>query len=120
MGRQAIEKAIESLHERKSDPFELLSVSVVSPINSTLTNFADHCKQFSHDATNRYLGGEKITPRLVWDNVQGQSVPMPRGFISFDDTVPDTNYPLAIELVRSQYSGNTKAVIKGISVVSCV
>jgi hypothetical protein len=51
---------------------------LVSPINSTLTNFADHCKQFSHDAINRYLGGEKVTPRLVWDNVQGQIVPTPR------------------------------------------
>ena len=80
MGRQAVEKAIESLHERKSDSFELLSVSA-GQINYTLTNFADHCKQFSHDAINRYLGGEKITPRLVWDNVQGQIVATPRGFI---------------------------------------
>jgi hypothetical protein len=29
MGRQAVEKAIESLHERKSDSFELLSVKAV-------------------------------------------------------------------------------------------
>ena len=93
---------------------------LVSPINYTLTNFADHCKQFSHDAINRYLGGEKVTPRLVWDNVQGQIVPTPRGFIIFDDTVLDKNYSFAIELVRSQYSGNAKAVIKGIGVVSCV
>jgi hypothetical protein len=93
---------------------------LVSQINSTLTNFADHCKQFSHDAINRYLGGEKITPRLVWDNVQGQIVPTPRGFIIFDDTVLDKNYWFAIELVRSQYSGNAKAVIKGIGVVTCV
>jgi hypothetical protein len=93
---------------------------LVSQINYTLTNFADHCKQFSHDAINRYLGGEKVTPRRVWDNVQGQIVPTPRGFIIFDDTVLDKNYSFAIELVRSQYSGNAKAVIKGIGVVSCV
>lgn len=93
---------------------------LVSPINYTLTNFADHCKQFSHDAINRYLGGEKITPWLVWGNVQGQIVPTPRGFIIFDDTVLDKNYSFAIELVRSQYSGNAKAVIKGIGVVTCV
>jgi DDE family transposase len=93
---------------------------LVSQINYTLTNFADHCKQFSHDTINRYLGGEKITPRLVWDNVQGQIVPTPRGFIIFDDTVLDKNYSFAIELVRSQYSGNAKAVIKGIGVVTCV
>jgi len=27
---------------------------LVSQINSTLTNFAAHCEQFSHDAINRY------------------------------------------------------------------
>jgi hypothetical protein len=52
--------------------------------------------------------------------VQGQIVPTPRGFISFDDTVLDKNYSFAIELVRWQYSGNAKAVIKGIGVVPCV
>jgi hypothetical protein len=45
---------------------------LVSRINYTLTNFADHCERFSHDAVNRYLRGERITPRLVWDNVRSQ------------------------------------------------
>lgn len=93
---------------------------LVSQINYTLTNFADHCEQFSHDAINRYLGGERITPRLIWENVRGQIVPTPRGYVLFDDTVLDKNYSFAIELVRTQYSGNAKAVIKGIGVVTCV
>lgn len=93
---------------------------LVSQINYTLTNFADHCEQFSHDAINRYLGGERITPRLVWENVRGQVVPTPRGYVLFDDTVLDKNTSFAIELVRRQYSGNAKAVIKGIGVVTCV
>ncbi|WNZ43982.1 hypothetical protein Q2T42_19300 [Leptolyngbya boryana CZ1] len=38
---------------------------LVSQINYTLTNFADHSERFSHDQINRYLSGEKITPRLV-------------------------------------------------------
>ena len=42
---------------------------LVSQINHTLTNFADHCEPFSHDAINRYLRGERITPRLVWDGI---------------------------------------------------
>jgi hypothetical protein len=42
---------------------------LVSQINYTLTNFADHCTQFSHDAINRSLRGEKVTPRLVWEVV---------------------------------------------------
>jgi hypothetical protein len=93
---------------------------LVSQINYTLTNFADHCEQFSHDAINRYLGGERITPRLVWENVRGQVVPTPRGYVLFDDTVLDKNTSFAIELVRRQYSGHAKAVIKGIGVMTCV
>lgn len=38
----------------------------------------------------------------------------------FDDTVLDKNFSFAIDLVRRQYSGNAKAVIKGIGVVTCV
>jgi hypothetical protein len=63
-----------------------------------LTNFADHCKQFSHEAINRYLGSEKVTPRLVWDNVVGTNrADAARGFILFDDTVLDKNYSFAID-----------------------
>jgi len=93
---------------------------LVSQINYTLTNFAEHCERFSHDAINRYLRGERITPRLVWENVRGQVVPTPQGYVVFDDTVLDKNASFAIELVRRQYSGNAKAVIKGIGVVTCV
>ena len=93
---------------------------LVSQINYTLTNFADHCEQFSHDAINRYLCGERITPRLVWENVRGQVVPTPQSYVLFDDMVLDKNFSFAIELVRRQYSGNAKAVIKGIGVVTCV
>jgi len=93
---------------------------LVSQINYTLTNFADHCEKFSHDAINRYLRGERITPRLVWENVHGQVVLTPHGYVVFDDTVLDKNSSFAIALVRSQYSGNAKAVIKGIGVGTCV
>ena len=93
---------------------------LVSQINYPLTNFADHCKQLSHDAINRYRRGDRITPRLVWENVRGQVVPSPHGSVLFDDTVLDKHASFAMELVRSQYSGNAKAVIKGIGVVTCV
>lgn len=93
---------------------------LVSQINYTLTNFADHCERFSHDAINRYLRGERITPRLLWDSVRGQVVATAHGYVVFDDTVLDKNYSHQIELVRRQYSGNAKAVIKGIGVVTCV
>ncbi|MEO1211848.1 MAG: transposase [Cyanobacteria bacterium J06638_20] len=93
---------------------------LVSQINYTLTNYADHCERFSHDQINRYLAREKITPRLVWQNVAEQVVVTPRGYLVFDDTVLDKQHSFAIELVRRQYSGNAHGVIKGIGVVTCV
>jgi hypothetical protein len=93
---------------------------LVSQINYTLTNFAEHSEKFSHDALNRYLAGEKLSPKLTWENVQNQVVESPNGFVIFDDTVADKNFSHAIELVRRQYSGNAHAVIKGIGIVTCV
>jgi hypothetical protein len=93
---------------------------LVSQINYTLTNFADHNEKFSHDTINRYLRAERITPRLVWENVHHQVVATAQGYVVFDDTVLDKRYSDRIELVRRQYSGNAKAVIKGIGVVTCV
>ena len=31
-----------------------------SPLNDTLTHFADHSEGFSHDMINRYLAGDRI------------------------------------------------------------
>jgi len=93
---------------------------LVSQINYTLTNYAEHTEKFSHDMANRYLSGDEIRPRLVWENVQSQVVQTPYGFLVFDDTVIDKNYSHEIELVRRQYSGNVHGVIKGIGVVTCV
>ena len=93
---------------------------LVTQINYTLTNFADHSSQFSHDQINRFLKGEKIRPRLIWDNVKSQLVTTESGYVIFDDTVLDKNYSFNIELVRKQYSGNAKKVIKGIGVVTCI
>ncbi len=91
-----------------------------SQINYTLTNFADHSQQYSHDQLNRYLRGDKLTPRLLWEQVKNSIVTSPDGYLLFDDTVADKNYSFAIELVRRQYSGNAHAIIKGIGIVTCV
>lgn len=93
---------------------------LVSQINYTLTNFADHDEPFSHDAIKRYLGDAHVTPRLVWENVRGPVVPTPCGSVLFDDTGLDKNASFAIALVRRQYSGHAQAVLKGIGVVTCV
>ena len=91
-----------------------------SQINYTLTYFAEHSRRFSHDLANRYLAGERITPRLVWENVRGQVMPSEAGCVVFDDTVLDKSHSNRIALVRRQYSGNAHSVIRGIGVVNCV
>ena len=93
---------------------------LISQINYTLTYFAEHSEEFSHDAVNRYLAGDQIRPRVVWENVKDQVVQTPEGYVIFDDTVADKNHSFKIELVRRQYSGNAHGLIKGIGVVTCV
>lgn len=93
---------------------------LVSQINYTLTNFADHTEKFSHDTINRYLAGEKITPHLVWENVKGQVEQIAEGYLVFDDTVVDKNFSFKMDLVRRQWSGDAHGVIKGVGVVTCV
>ena len=85
-----------------------------------MTYFADHSAEFSHDGVKRYLEGDKLTARMVWENVRTQVVRSENGYLAFDDTVLDHNSSFKIELVRRQYSGNTHEVIKGIGVVTCV
>ena len=89
-------------------------------INYTLTNFADHTHKISHDQINRYLGKDKLTPRLVWELVKTDVVPSINGYLLFDDTVIDKNFSHDIEGVRKQYSGNAHGIVKGIGVVNCV
>jgi hypothetical protein len=43
--------------EAKVTRLDYCQYLLVSQINDTLTNFADHCAQCSHDAINRYLRG---------------------------------------------------------------
>lgn len=93
---------------------------LVSQTNYTLTYFAEHSQGFSHDAVKRYLEQDKLTARMVWENVCGQVVRSELGYLAFDDTVLDHNSAFKIDLVRRQYSGNAHAVIKGIGVVTCV
>lgn len=93
---------------------------LVSQINYTLTNFADHTEGMSHDAINRYLRGDRVTGSSVWSNVREELISSPNGYIVFDDTVADKNFSRHIELVRRQYSGNTHGIVRGIGIVNCV
>jgi hypothetical protein len=91
-----------------------------SQINYTLTNMADHLQKWSHDTMNRYLKGEKLTPRLLFEQVQPLLEPDPEAYLLFDDTVLKKSFGPSIELTRKQWSGNEKRPIRGIGVVSCV
>jgi hypothetical protein len=91
-----------------------------SPINYTVTNLADHLEGISHDRINRYLRGEKLTPRLLWDNVKPLLQPSDDGYLLFDDTVLDKRHSASIELTRRQDSGNEHRVIRGVGLISCV
>ncbi len=91
-----------------------------SQINYTLTNMADHLESFSHDTMNRYLKGEKLTPRLLFEQVEPMVEQDPGAYLIFDDTVLDKSFGPEIEVTRKQWSGNEKRVIRGIGVVSCV
>jgi Transposase DDE domain len=98
---------------------------VVTHINYTMTYLATHKlahnKQvWSHDTIRNFLLSDKVTPSALWHQVEKDIVQSPRGFIIFDDSVMDKNYSMNIELVRRQYSGNTKSIIRGIGVVACV
>jgi hypothetical protein len=81
---------------------------------------AEHLENISHDKINYYLKKEKLTPRLLWDNVKDVIMSDDNGYVIFDDSVLDKRYSEEIEIVRRQYSGNEHGVLKGIGVVSCV
>jgi len=107
----------------KSEKFQQIDYCqflLASQINYTQTYFADHSEDWSHDQINRYLRGEQITPRQVWENVRQDLVLSENGYIVFDDTVADKRHSFEIEPVRRQWSGNEKKVIKGIGIVTCV
>lgn len=88
--------------------------------NFTITHYADHVSNISHDAINRYLRKDKMTAKLIWEHVKGAIVYSPRGCVVFDDSILDKSHARSIELVRRQYSGNAHGLIKGICIVNCL
>lgn len=90
-----------------------------SQINYTMTNLAEHLQKISHNI-NYYLKNEKLTPRLLQDNVKDLIVTDEDAYIIFDDTVLDKIFSEEIEIVRRQYSGNEHGIVKEIGIVSCI
>ena len=74
-----------------------------SPINYTITHFADHSEDFSYDMINRYLAGDCIPSQWVWVNVKPHQVQTEQGYVIFDDTVLDnrpSDFRLQWEMAR--------------------
>ena len=91
-----------------------------SPINFTVTHLAEHLEGVSHDRIKRYLQGEKLAPRLLWENVRRLVEVCEETYLVFDDTVIDKRHAKHMELVRRLYSGNEHRVIRGIGLISCL
>ena len=93
---------------------------ITSQINYTQTYMAEHNQAFSHDAINRYLMEDDVSPDAVWRSVGHLVRRSANACLIFDDTVLDKRHSFKIELVRRQYSGNEHGVVKGIGVVNCI
>ncbi|PZV16532.1 MAG: transposase, partial [Pseudanabaena sp.] len=78
-----------------------------SQINYTITNLAEHIEGYSHDQINRYMRGQKLTPRILWQNVEPTIVTDEAKYMYmlFDDTVLDKRHAKQIEMAQRQYSG---------------
>lgn len=93
---------------------------MASQINYTHTYHAQHREGSAHDAIRRYLLGDRVTARQVWETATATLVSSTDGYLVFDDSVLFKNHARKMGLVRRQYSGNEGRVIRGIGVVSCV
>ena len=74
-------------------------------------------KPMAHDAVNRWLAKDKLTPKFVWQESQ-QMVDPKAGYLIIDDSLLDKPYSRNIALAKSQYSGKHHRVVKGINLVN--
>jgi hypothetical protein len=81
-----------------------------SQTNYTLTNYAGHVSNISHDLVKLYLERERLSASDVWKEARNDIVPSQDGYIVFDDTVLDKSHSKKIDSVRWQYSGNAHQV----------
>jgi len=72
---------------------------------------------YSHDKVTRWLQNTKLTPRLLWEQVEGL-IDKEDGFLLLDDSVLKKPHSQKIELTKWQYSGNVHGITKGINLIS--
>jgi putative transposase len=93
---------------------------LASQRNFTATQAAD-LTDVSHDAITRWLHSVKLTPNLLWEQVEG-IVEKEGGVLVVDDSVIAKQYSRSHELplLSYQYSGAYHTVIQGIGLVNLV
>lgn len=89
------------------NPKDYIEYLIITQINYTCTNLAHHKQTLSHDAVSDFLYRSDLSAS---DNAM----------IIVDDSVQEKRYARFIELVKRQYSGNTKSVVNGIGLVNMV
>ena len=83
-----------------------------TPLNYTLTHFADHSETFSfHDQINRYLANDRLTPRHVWEHVKPDLVQTRDGYIIFDDTTLEQKSARKTKLDHVQRQSGVRPVL---------
>ena len=73
---------------------------ISSQINYTQTYMAEHNQNFSHDAINRYLMEDDVSPKAVWQSIGHLIRRSANACLIFDDTVLDKRHSFKMELVR--------------------
>ena len=93
---------------------------ISTPVNYTCSNLAEHLENVSHDAVTDYLQRERLTARHIWELAQELIQDSDQAYLIIDDSVQAKRYSRKIELVKRQYSGNEKGLVRGIGVVNLV
>lgn len=96
---------------------EYIEYLISTPVNYTCSNLAKHL-DVSHDAATDYLHRENLTARHLWEQVQSLLKDSPEAYLIIDDSVQAKKHARKMDLVKKQYSGNEKGLVKGIGIVN--
>lgn len=81
------------------------------------TTLASLKTEISHDKVSRWLQNTKLTPRILWEQVE-TLIDKNDGYLIFDDSVLAKPHSQKIELTKWQYSGNIHRITRGINLMN--
>jgi hypothetical protein len=91
---------------------------IITPVNYTASNLAQHLEQVSHDAVSDFLAKQTVTARELYELVSPLLNDSEMAYLIIDDSVQDKRYSTKIELTHCQYSGAEHGLVRGIGVVN--